>query len=377
VRLFSGASGQPLPPPGGSFPAYPPAGGAFVAAAIDPTVTVTITPSAQTVPLGSLAQVSVTATTDLPPPGSFTANITWGDGSGQSVGTNTTVSHSYGSAREYTVTVTATASGPAGTATGSATAFVTVGNNDPPENGATPECNCGDTNEPGSLGRWPRNGSGSQSGGSAGSSGSPHMWRRGGQGGGEAPSGYSSQPVRYADGVVQIAETDLHSDGFGFPLGQTRSWSNGPGYATGGSNGAGWVDTYLPHLLQADGTDNGSLAYLANGTDAYYYDFNGSAYLPRLDDYSLLTYNSSADTFTLTDPQGDQLVFSGFGGGRPAAQRGLLASYADATGVTLTVTSYTSDGHVAEMHRSAARRPPSRGCTATSPPASTPGCCPP
>jgi RHS repeat-associated protein len=363
VRVFSGASGQPLPPPGGGFPAYPPAGGAFVAAAIDPTVTVTISPSAQTVPLGSLAQVSVTATTDLPPPGSFTANITWGDGSGQGVGTNSTASHSYGRAGEYIVTVTATASGPAGTATGSATAFVTVTTNAPPENGATHECNCGDTNEPGSLGRWPRNGSGSQSGGpasdsghkwarggSAGSSGSPHMWRRGG---GEAPSGYSAEPVRYADGVVRIAETDLHSDGFGFPWGQTRSWTNGPGYATGSDNGSGWVDTYTPHLLQADGSDNNSLLYVANGTDAYYYDFNGSAYQPRLDDLSQLTYNSGNDTFTLIDVQGDQLVFSGFASSRPAAQRGQFQSYTDANGVTMAVTSYTADGHVAETQRAA------------------------
>jgi hypothetical protein len=49
-------------------------------------------------------------------------------------------------------------------------------------------------------------------------------------------------PVRYADGVVTIAESDLHSDGFGFPLGQTRSWTNGPGYASGSVNGNGWVD---------------------------------------------------------------------------------------------------------------------------------------
>jgi hypothetical protein len=43
-----------------------------------------------------------------------------------------------------------------------------------------------------------------------------------------------------------LAATDLHSDGFGTPWGQTRSWSNGPGYATGGDNGNGWVDTYTP-----------------------------------------------------------------------------------------------------------------------------------
>src|SRR5262249_22666551 len=68
------------------------------------------------------------------------------------------------------------------------------------------------------------------------------------------PAESIAHPVRYADGVVTIAETDLHSDGFGFPWGQTRSWTNGPGYAAGSDNGSGWVDTYTPHLIQADGS---------------------------------------------------------------------------------------------------------------------------
>jgi len=38
-----------------------------------------------------------------------------------------------------------------------------------------------------------------------------------------------------------------------------------------------------------------------------------------------LSYNSSNDTFTLIDMQGDQIVFNGFGTSRPAAQRGEFA----------------------------------------------------
>src|SRR5579875_1738968 len=66
----------------------------------------------------------------------------------------------------------------------------------------------------------------------------------------QPPRMMTPYPVRYADGVVSIAETDLHSDGFGFPWGQTRSWTNGQGYTQGGDNGNGWVDTYIPHLIQ-------------------------------------------------------------------------------------------------------------------------------
>jgi hypothetical protein len=91
------------------------------------------------------------------------------------------------------------------------------------------------------------------------------------------PKQATADPVRYADGVATIAATDLHADGFGFPWGQTRTWTNGPGYATGSDNGSGWVDTYTPHLIQADGATNNTLIYIANGDTAYYFDLvNGN-----------------------------------------------------------------------------------------------------
>ncbi len=86
--------------------------------------------------------------------------------------------------------------------------------------------------------------------------------------------------------MATIAETDLHSGGFGFPWGQTRTWSNGPGYATGSDNGNGWVDTYTPHLIQADGSTSNTLIVIANGDTAYYFDLVNGVYQPRLDDGS-------------------------------------------------------------------------------------------
>jgi hypothetical protein len=111
--------------------------------------------------------------------------------------------------------------------------------------------------------------------------------------------------------MVELAETDLHSDGFGVPWGQTRAWTNGPGYATNSDNGNGWVDTYIPHLIQADGSTNDTLILLDNGNTAYYDLVNGN-YLPRLDDGSQLTYDSVNDIYTLIDTSGDTLVFDGF-----------------------------------------------------------------
>src|SRR5581483_7290508 len=109
------------------------------------------------------------------------------------------------------------------------------GSNLPAAFTASSNCNCGCTNEAGSLLCISMARTGQQIGQS------------------------TVAPVRYADGVVTIAETDLHSDGFGFPWGQTRSWTNGQGYTQGGDNGNGWVDTYIPHLIQADGSTNNTL----------------------------------------------------------------------------------------------------------------------
>jgi hypothetical protein len=200
---------------------------------------------------------------------------------------------------------------------------------------------------------YPWHGLGTQPSDDGGDALSPRVPPLPGLGYRREPSSYTEDPVRYGDGVVKLAETDLHSDGFGFPWGQTRSWTNGPGYATNSDNGPGWVDTYTPHLLQADGSTSNTLVYIANGVTAYYYDLVGGAYQPRLDDLSKLTYNSGADTYTLIDPQGDQLAFSGFGAGWLSAQKGQFQSYTDANGVTMSVTSYTGDGHVGETQRSA------------------------
>jgi hypothetical protein len=44
---------------------------------------------------------------------------------------------------------------------------------------------------------------------------------------GFAAPGFSSHPVRYADGVVMVASRDLESEGMGVAWGVTRSWTNG------------------------------------------------------------------------------------------------------------------------------------------------------
>ena len=114
--------------------------------------------------------------------------------------------------------------------------------------------------------------------------------------------------------------------------------------------------------IQADGADGNTLVVISNGTTARYYDRgDDGAYQGRFDDPSQLVYDGADDTYTLVDGGGDQIVFSGFGAERPAAQQGEFARYTDADGVTMAVTSYTADGHIAETQRSAV----SNGATIT------------
>jgi YD repeat-containing protein len=250
----------------------------------------------------------------------------------------------------------------------------------------TPSCNCGCTNEEGDLNQAdpattgflptpvgpqtsrysglgvPNQGMLGIPGGATDSGGSgPSSPNEG-----LPPAGFTSSPVRYADGVVDIAETDLHSAGFGSPWGQTRSWTNGAGYAASGINGNGWVITQMPQLIQGGIAVPSSdditptppavppppLIVINNGTTAEYFDPAGGGYQARLDDSSKLTYDSASDTYTLLDGQGDRIVFDGFGSGWLPAQQGELASYTDASGETIAVTSHTGDGHIAEMQRS-------------------------
>src|SRR5437588_362459 len=88
----------------------------------------------------------------------------------------------------------------------------------------------------------------------------------------------SEAPVRYFDGVVSMVMPDLASFGFGTPWGQTRSWTNGPGYATQGVNGNGVVDSEIPYLLRMDDAGNTVVA-IANPdtiTESYLYTYASS-----------------------------------------------------------------------------------------------------
>jgi RHS repeat-associated protein len=161
----------------------------------------------------------------------------------------------------------------------------------------------------------------------------------------------SQGPVRYADGTVVIASTDLSSGGFGVPWGQTRSWTNGPGYADDSINGNGWVDTQLLSLQDVYG-DRSVLAVITNGTTARYFDQQiDGTYRPRDFDLSTLSYNAMAGEYLLTDSTGDQIRFYSFAPTIMAhPQTAVFKSFSDPAG-NVTLVTLAPDGKVAEARR--------------------------
>jgi RHS repeat-associated protein len=166
-----------------------------------------------------------------------------------------------------------------------------------------------------------------------------------------APKDTGDGQVRFADGTVLVAAAAVASAGFGVAWGQTHSWTNGPGYASGGANGVGGVDTQAP-VLQDVYRDGSTLAAVSNGSTARYFDRQpDGSYLPRYNDQSSLALDPTTGDYVLTDSSGDRLRFAGFSANLPYAQRGGLKSYADPNSGLTQVTA-TAGGRPAEARRS-------------------------
>jgi YD repeat-containing protein len=176
---------------------------------------------------------------------------------------------------------------------------------------------------------------------------------------GNLPQMRSPRPVRYFDGVALMAETDLSSDGFGTPWGQTRSWSIGPGstYAYGSWNGEGWVDTQLPHLVRggSEGEPDTPVVAVFNANDPRYFDLAGDgSYQDRFFDQSKLVHNTTGTNheFDLTDSSGDVIRFDDFSSSQPCIQRGQFEGFTDPAGNSVSVWSHSPGGQVTEVRRS-------------------------
>jgi RHS repeat-associated protein len=170
---------------------------------------------------------------------------------------------------------------------------------------------------------------------------------------GKAGGMFSCAPVRFNDGVVRYGETDLESDGFGIPWGQTRSWTNGVGYANGQYNGWGWVDDNLPRIIER--STDGAIILITNGTTARFFipdPQNPSTYVTAVNAREHIDYDSANAQYILTDTVGDRFYFEDVAGMLPFAQLGSFKKALDPAGNVTQVMSRNLDGKITEVQRS-------------------------
>jgi hypothetical protein len=161
------------------------------------------------------------------------------------------------------------------------------------------------------------------------------------------PSVYSPAGVRYFDGQINITSTDLGTGGFGNFWNQTRSWSNGTPPTS--NNGTNWIDMDRPYLLDPKG-DQSEIIVVSSATDARFFTSSNGSYSDNFYLQDQLTHNSSTGEFVFTDTIGDTIHFFDFSG-QNSNQWGQFKSCTDPMGNTISVTSWTSSGTVAEMQR--------------------------
>jgi RHS repeat-associated protein len=202
----------------------------------------------------------------------------------------------------------------------------------------------------------------------------------GGSSAGNGGGSDTAAPVESFDGTPVINSEDLTSSGFGFNWGITRSWVGG---WTNGPLGNGWAVMELPYVVPSglaanstdpppdaanvgsypdlrltvvDGLYNYQFATPSPPTSATYAPWGGQPI------GTSLTYDSTNQLLTLTDPAGDQTVFYDVDrdpttaepiiGALPSAFAGKFKSYTTADGSVSVTTSYDTNGNLLTMTRS-------------------------
>jgi hypothetical protein len=168
-----------------------------------------------------------------------------------------------------------------------------------------------------------------------------------------AGSGTGGDPIELASGTLIYNTTDLQSDGFGSDWGVTRSWTNNSAFQLPSSHvGNGWDMNQNPQIFDPAGI-TGPLEVVTSGSKADWFQntaLSGTpVFSPYFDSYDQLNYNSTADTYTLTDKQGNQTTFYGFSD--YSSYAGTFDSYQPASGSIIQVTSHDSSGDITQEER--------------------------
>jgi RHS repeat-associated protein len=154
-------------------------------------------------------------------------------------------------------------------------------------------------------------------------------------------------PVRYFDGELSLSATDIAAEGFGFPWGQVRTYSNkAEGHEEGlGSN---WFSGSNPYLVEREGGARVAVVHNANDYSWFSYDSGSDSYSPLLGGLSSLAHDSGNSQFKFTDSDGRVTIFNDFD---HADRPGELIEFQAKGGNSISVTS-TSNGRITEMQRS-------------------------
>ena len=150
--------------------------------------------------------------------------------------------------------------------------------------------------------------------------------------------------MRYSDGVVNFAASDVMSHGFGVDLGLTRNWTNETDYNPSGAFGNNWIFSELPTLVN-DGAN--AYAVISSGTDARVYTKDGggnftttaSLYVQDRLEHSP-TGGGDVHEYYLADSSGATFTFYDFTVS-PTEVRGKPKRFSDDQG---NVTTYTYAG---------------------------------
>jgi len=158
---------------------------------------------------------------------------------------------------------------------------------------------------------------------------------------------YSSHPIRYFNGEVQLAVTDLSADGFGTPWEQKRVYSNQLSSNADVGSGYNWLVEDWPYLVQEP---DGSIHFIRGTKRSLQFDFDSGVYTGRFGAKSTLTHNPSTEQFTLAQPNGEQWIFHDFD--QFNFPPGMFASHVSPGGQVINATGYTIDNRIEAEQRS-------------------------
>lgn len=185
-------------------------------------------------------------------------------------------------------------------------------------------------------------------GGGAGSGGGARPGLGGEAGRRGSGSGFSTHPVRYSNGEVQVISADVTNQGFGVPWGHTRSYSNQLTDQAVGTNGNSWQVAEWPYVVESDVVAGvAQTVCVVAGTiyEAVWFGLVSGSYQPQFAVVGALVHDPVGHQYLYTNAQGYVWKFYDYSGSIPTPKRGQFKSFTDLGG-NESVPSYDATTHL-------------------------------